>query len=196
MKNLTTLNLVIFAFLFLFISGCADVIKEADSTFIDTTKLPLMFNPVDEEAERMLYEAMYTSPVKWESQALENVLSARGTLKMAGEYLENKEKTKGGITFFTLREFLDFTMYAFTIYESGADNRANQPEVLTDQEKWIYKRVKEDVWANLKSLRAYVDLMAEKIDGEVDKDTVERFKQAFSIVESIIPVKLPDNIDF
>ena len=194
------------------ISGCADVIKKADETFIDATRIPIMFNPVDPEAERMLYESMYTSPVKWDPTDLEQVLSARGTLKMAGEYLDNMEKTQGGVTFFTLREFLNFTTYAFAQYELGADGRAyqkgehcikeggmvvcNMVDVLTDRERWIYERVKEDVWTNLRSLRAYVDYMAAQIDGEVNQETIARFKQAFNIVKTIIPINLPTDLDF
>lgn len=189
--------------------SCANVNEEADKTFIDTSKLPLMFYSVDKDAERMLYEAMYTSPVKWNPYDLEKVLTARGTLKMADDYLTQREKTQGGITYHTLREFLNFTTYAFEQYEIGADGRAEQigqvtdigdntktVDVLTEQEKWIYYRVKSDVWTNLKSLRAYVDAVGEDINTVVDDITIDRFKKAFAIVENVIPVKLPTGIDF
>ena len=201
--------LLLVPFIMLFIVGCADVTQEADKTFIDSSKLPLMFYSIDKDAERMLYEAMYTSPIKWNPYDLEKVLTARGTLKMAGEYLDQKEKLEGGITFFTLREFLGFTTYAFEQYELGADGRAAQKgivtdiqgntkteDVLTEQEQWIYKRTKADVWNNLKALRTYIDVVAEDINGAVNAQTLDRFKQAFAIVQTVIPLNLPDNLNF
>lgn len=206
----THLILVTILMVMLTLAGCADVTKVADKTFIDTSKVPMLFYSVDKEAERMLYEAMYTSPVQWNQEDLENVLSARGTLKMAAEYLNEKEKLTGGITFFTLREFLNFTTYAFTIYEKGADGRAAQKgtvrnrdgqinegvPVLTDREQWIYNKVKDEVWSNLKALRAYINIVSEDINNEVNDQTLARFKEAFKIVENIIPVKLPSGLDF
>ena len=189
------------------LTSCADVIKEAEQTMIAVDKIPMIVYNVDPEAEEILFEAMYTSPVEWNTYDLEKVVLARGTLKMADEYLDNKAKNQGGITYFTLSEFLDFVTYAFTVYEEGADGRAAQSgnvtdirgdekyvDVLTRQEKWIYARVKEDVWHNLRALRAYVNTVSDDINKKVDERTIDRFKQAYQIIESIVPANLPIDV--
>lgn len=140
----------------------------------------------DEQAMLLIEKHFRASDVPWDLDMVSNIEKSRNALMSEAEFLQGRLNVDRTLMYYNYRAGFERTSTYVSSLIAELDTRSKIEGAISEEGKWIYEKVRDDVLDRLELQRTKISMTEKAINEKATKDTIEDMKNIFETIKPLV----------